>query len=115
MKDFMMIFYGADYGELGLSPEESQVQMGRWFDWVGKLQEKGIYQGGQALHITGKTIRGEEKVMTDGPFAESKELVGGYFIVKVKDIDEAAELAQDYPDYHLGGSVELREVMVFDR
>ena len=54
-------------------------------------------------------------MVTDGPFAESKELVGGYFIVTAKDMDEVQEIAQDFPDYDLGSTVEIREIMVFDQ
>ena len=114
MKEFMMIFIGANYQALQLSPEESQLQMGKWFDWIGKLEAKGIYQGGKALTSAGKAISGPDQVITDGPYAEMKELVGGYFIVKAESLDEAVSLAKDYPDFHLGGSVEIREVMVFD-
>ncbi len=114
MKEFMLIFIGADYSSLDLSPEESQVQMGKWFEWVGKLQAKDIYSGGHALIPTAKRISGSDATVTDGPFAEAKELVGGYFVVKAEDWDEAVEISKDYPDYHLGGAVEVREIMVFE-
>lgn len=113
MKDFMLIFKGPDYGQLGLSAEETQAQMGKWFAWVEKLQSSGQYVDGHALHPHGKSVTAVGSV-TDGPFAEAKELVGGYFIVKAKDIDEAVSLADDFPDYHLDSKVEVREVVVFD-
>lgn len=62
----------------------------------------------------GKTVKGPKGVVTDGPFAESKELVGGYFIVRAASIEEAAEIAKDCPDLALNGNVEIREVMKFD-
>jgi hypothetical protein len=114
MKEFMLIFLGADYSELNMSPEESQEQMNKWFEWVGKLQAQDIYAGGHALIPSAKRLSGPEGVVTDGPFAEAKELVGGYFVVKAKDWDEAVAISKDYPDFHLGGSVEVREIMVFD-
>ena len=114
MKEFMLIFLGADYSTMDMSPEEAQKQMGAWFEWVGKLQAEDIYVGGHALIPNAKRVAGENKDVTDGPFAESKELVGGYFVVKAKDWDAAVALCDGYPDYHLGGSVEVREIMVFD-
>ncbi len=115
MKDFMMVFIGATYEELGLSPEQLQERMGKWFAWGNKMQEQGILQGGEALQSQAKRISGPDRVESDGPFVESKELIGGYYIVKVDSVEKAAEVAQDYPDYDLGGTVEIREVMKFDQ
>ena len=59
-------------------------------------------------------MTGKDRVVTDGPFVEGKDLVGGFYIIKAVDFDGALKIAQDYPDYDLGGTVEIREVMVFD-
>ncbi len=115
MKEFMMIFIGADYEELGLSPEQLQDRMGKWFAWTGKLSEQGIMKSGEALHTKSKRVSGPDRTVSDGPFVESKELIGGYFIVEAKDPDDVVRLAQDFPDYDLGGTVEIREVMKFDQ
>ena len=114
MKDFMMIFLGADYQELGLSPEQLQERMGKWFAWGNKMESQGILRGGNALVADKKRVTGPERVVADGPFVESKEWIGGYYIVSAKDADEVVKIAEDFPDYDLGGSVEIREVMVFD-
>ncbi|MDH3648139.1 MAG: YciI family protein [Saprospiraceae bacterium] len=114
MKEFMLIFLGADYSQLDLSPEESQGQMQKWFQWVDNLRKDDIYVEGRPLAPLAKRMQGKDLVITDGPFAETKELVGGYFIVKAKDFEAAAEIAKDYPDFHLGGGVEIREVMMMD-
>jgi len=108
----MFIFNGGDSSNL--SPAEQQAGMEKWFAWVNKLQQQGRYDSGEALLPTGKTIRGLKKTVTDGPYAESKEMVGGYFVVKAKDLAEATEMAKDYPDFELGGVVEIREVIKFD-
>lgn len=113
MKDFMLIFKGPDYSQVGLSAEETQEQMGKWFAWVEKLQKQNRYVDGNALLPDGKSVTGAGTV-TDGPFAETKELVGGYFVVKAADINDAVKLTADFPDFHLGNSVEVREVVVFD-
>jgi len=111
----MLIFIGADYAELGLSPEEMQKQMGKWWAWQSKMEEAGIVKGGNALKPDSRRISGPDRTISDGPFVESKELVGGYYIVKADSLEAAAEIAKDYPDYDLGGTVEIREVMVFEQ
>lgn len=108
----MFIFYGGDATHL--SPEAQQAQMEKWFAWVDKLTQEKRYVGGEALLPTGKKISGPKKVITDGPFTESKEVVGGYFVVLAKNLDEAIEIAKDCPDYNLEGTVEVREVVKFD-
>lgn len=115
MKNFMMIFIGADYQELGLSPEELQGRMGKWFAWGQKMEEQGILKGGDALVPTIKRVVGKDRTVSDGPFAESKEIIGGYYTVSAESADAVVQIAQDYPDYDLGGTVEIREIMVFDR
>lgn len=115
MKDFMMIFIGADYQELGLSPEELQGRMGKWFAWGDKMGKQGILKGGEALVPSIKRVIGQNRTVSDGPFADSKEIVGGYYIVSAENADAVVQIAQDYPDYDLGGTVEIREVMVFDK
>ncbi len=112
VKNFMLIFRGGNYA-MEMSPEESQQYMQKWFSWIGELQGKGIYAAGEALLPTGKTVK-TGNVVTDGPYAESKEIVGGFFIVKAASIEEASEIAKSCPDLPLGGSVEVRDVVVFD-
>lgn len=112
MEKYMFIFYGGDPSHL--SPEAQQAHMQKWFDWVQKLTNEKRYVGGEALIPGGKTIAGLKKVVTDGPFAESKEVVGGYFVVLAKNLNEAVEMAKECPDYGLNGIVEVREVMKFD-
>lgn len=73
-----MVFIGADYQELGLSPEELQNRMGKWFAWGDKMGAQGILQGGKALLPVIKRVIGKDRTVSDGPFAEGKETVGGY-------------------------------------
>ncbi len=115
MKEFMMIFLGADYAALGLSPEELQNRMGKWFAWGEKMEQAGILRGGNALTPDVRRIQGPSRTVTDMTSAEIKEIVGGYYLIEVKDFDAAQEVAQDFPDYDLGGTVEIREIMVFDQ
>ena len=115
MKDFMMIFVGQNYEQLGLSPEEMQVSMGKWMAWGEKMEKQGILKGGHALTADIKRVSGQKRTITDGPFAESKEIVGGYYIVTANNMEEVVKIAEDYPDYEYGNTVEIREIMVFDR
>ncbi|WP_353777887.1 YciI family protein [Winogradskyella sp. 3972H.M.0a.05] len=114
MKEFMMIFIGADYADLGLSPDELQNRMGKWFAWSNKMEQAGISKSGNALHPQMRRIVGQNRTVTDLTSAEVKEIVGGYYIVQAEDFDAVEKIAQDFPDYDLGGTVEIREVMVFD-
>ena len=115
MKGFMMIFIGANYEELGLSPEQLQERMGLWFSWGDKMQSQGILRGGEALHNKAKRVSGPDRIETDGPFAESKELIGGFYQVAANSFEEVVKIAEDFPDYDLGGTVEIREIMQFDK
>ena len=110
MKDFMFIFRNGTE-KSSSSPEEMQNNMQLWFAWVDKLKNQGIYVAGEPLTPPGKVLKGKQTVITDGPFAESKEVVGGFFIIKADTLEQAAELAKDCPDLPVGGTVEVREVM----
>ena len=112
MEKYMFIFIGGDASHL--SPEKQQEQMQKWFEWVDKLNKEQRYVSGEALLPNAKRVSGLKKTVTDGPFAESKELVGGYFVINAKNLDEAVKIAGDYPDFNLGGTVEIREVIKFD-
>ena len=112
MKDFMLIFKGGS-DAMNMSPEEMQTHMGKWFAWVEKLKSANTYVAGEALTPGGKTVKGKKPVVTDGPFAEAKEVVGGFFIVRANSIEEASEIAKECPDLPLNGTVEIREVMKF--
>ncbi len=113
MKDFMLIFLGAPYD--GLSPQEIQERMGKWFAWHGKMEAAGIIKSSEALQPEVKRITGNDRVIADGPFVESKEVIGGFYVINAENMDKAIEVAQDFPEFDLGGSVEVREVMTFDQ
>jgi hypothetical protein len=116
MEKYMFIFKGGQSGTANLSPEEMQQQMQKWMAWIQSLTEKEIYVGGEPLENGGKIVTksGNKIVVTDGPFPETKELVGGYFIVNANDIAHAAEIAKDCPGFEYGGTVEVRPVMKID-
>jgi len=115
MKDFMMIFIGSTYEELGLEQNEIQERMGKWMAWGNKMGEAGILKGGHALMSNIRRVTGPNRTVSDGPFVESKEMVGGYYIVTAENVEEVMKIAEDYPDYDVDGTVEIREIMVFDQ
>ena len=112
MEKFMFIFHGGMSPES--SPEQMQENMGKWFSWIEKLSKDGKYVAGEPLLPGGKLIKGKNKSVTDGPYTEGKEVVGGFFIVNAADINEAVRLCDDYPDADLGGSIQVRQVMKMD-
>ena len=108
----MLIFQG---GQLeGLSPEAMEAQMGKWMAWVERLNKEGRYVSGEPLLPGGKLVTGSKKTVTDGPYTEGKEVVGGYFVVNGGNMEEAVDIAKDCPDYEYGGSVQVRQVMKLD-
>ena len=110
MKDFMFIFRNTT-DRPQPTPEEMQNIMQLWMGWIDKLKQKNVYSAGEPLTPPGKVVKGNNATITDGPFTESKEVVGGFFIVKANSLEEATELAKDCPDLPHGGSVEVREIM----
>lgn len=110
MEKFMLIFHG---GMEGSSPEQMQTSMGKWMAWIEKLSKQGKYVAGEPLLPGGKLIA-NNKTVTDGPYTEGKEVVGGFFIINAKDYDEAVKICDDYPDYEYGGSIQVRQVMKVD-
>jgi hypothetical protein len=108
MAKFIYIFRGGAAQTPGLSPAEMQAHLKRWYTWADALAKEGRHSGGQPLERSGKTIRGRQRVVTDGPYAESKDLVTGSLVIEAQSIDEAVELASGCPVFEYGGSVEVR-------
>ena len=111
MKEYMMIFRN-EKKEGGEMPpaEQMQAMVKQWQSWIGGIAAKGKYSGTNRLLPEGKTIK-PNKVVTDGPYVEGKEMVGGYLVVKANSLDEAVEMAKSCPGLQYGGNVEVRSVM----
>ena len=108
MSEFTYLFRGRETSQ---SPEQIQKTMEKWVVWFKELGAKGhIKDPGHPLEHTGKVVRGKQKIVTDGPYAEAKDVVGGYIVVEAKDIDHAVELSKGCPILEVGGSVEVREI-----
>jgi hypothetical protein len=112
MSDFVYLFRSTpeDAQDAMGSPERAQKSMEAWLAWIGKLEANGhLKNRGQPLERTGKVVSGN--VVTDGPFAEAKDIVLGFIVVTARDLAQATELSKECPMVLGGGSVEVRPVM----
>jgi hypothetical protein len=106
---YMLLFRGNDW-ITGLSPEEKQKVTDQWMAWFRRLTGEGKAVAGNPLEREGKVVSGKNRVVSDGPFAESKEAIGGYFYLQVADENEAIEIAKQCPGLEYGAVVEVRPV-----
>lgn len=110
MAKFLFVYRGGHDSDHEPSPEEMQQVMKVWMDWIEGGQEAGwLVDGGDGLIPTGQVVHPDLSV-TDGPFAESKELVGGYSIVQCDSLEAAVEVAKTCPMPAAGGTVEVRQL-----
>ena len=109
MEKFMLIFQGSM--SRNESPEQFQKIMEKWMAWIKKLRNSEQYVSGEPLLPGGKLILKKGGPATDGPYTEGKEVVGGYFIIRANDYDEAVKICDDYPGFDYGGSVQVRQVV----
>lgn len=100
------------------NPPPDEAEMGKWFAYTDALRNAGVHLAGEALHPTESAttvrVKNGETVATDGPFAETREQLGGYYIIDVDDLDSAIEWAAKVPNAHKG-SIEVRPVMEFEQ
>jgi hypothetical protein len=106
---YMLIFRGTDWYK-GLSPEQMQQVGDQWMAWFKGLMADGKCAAGNPLEPGGKVVSGRGGMVSDGPFAESKETIGGYFLLTVKSYDEAVAIARQCPGLPYGIRVEVRAV-----
>ena len=114
MSEFVYLFRAteAEQREAMGTPEAAQKSMRGWLAWVRELEAGGhVKDPGQPLDRTGKLVRGSKKVVTDGPYAEAKDLVLGFMVIEARDLAQAVELASGCPMLEGSGSVEIRPVI----
>ncbi len=110
MKQFLFLFRGGDTQAAQLSPEQMQSYMGKWGEWMQKISQGDESVSGLPLNSkTGKVVHRGGELITDGPFTEGKEIVGGYVLLSAKDLDHAVELSKECPVFEVGGTVEVRQ------
>ena len=115
MSEFLLVFrMDAVSTQPQPSPEEMQTRMKSWMDWLGGIAAQNkLVSSGNRLKAEGKVVK-PNNVITNGPFVETKEALGGYSIIKADSIEEAAELSKGCPILYGGGSVEVREIWPMD-
>ena len=117
---YLLLIYGDEQAQAAgweqQSEEQQADEMRAWYSYTEELQKAGVHVAGEALHPTGaaKTVRVDagERLVTDGPFAETKEQLGGYYVIDVDSEEQALDWAAKMPSLP-HGSVEVRPIMVF--
>ncbi|MGI9612436.1 MAG: YciI family protein [Acidimicrobiales bacterium] len=116
MRYLLLLYSAADAGPADGSPEQA-AQMPKWFEFSNELSEAGSHLAGEALHgeetATTVRVRDGAPIVTDGPFAETKEVLGGFYMIDVENLDEAKKWAAKVPLAPYG-SVEIRPIMEID-
>ena len=113
MSEFTYLFRGR---ETSASAEQMQQTMEKWVASFKELGAGGhIKDPGNPLEHAGKVVSGKNKVVNDGPYAEAKDVVGGYIVVEAKDLDQAVDLSMGCPIFDVGGSVEVRPIQKLSR
>jgi hypothetical protein len=110
MNEFVMLFRNAPTGDARPSPEVMQQFAKKWDVWLAGISAKGKFISGSRLSFEGRILK-PNNVITDGPYAEVKEIIGGLITIKADSLDDAFEMAYGCPILLLGGYVEVRPVM----
>jgi len=115
---YLCLIYTDESAEARMTREEGQAVMGEYFAFTEGIKKSGHYVGGNPLQPTktASTVRVRQGKMstTDGPFAETKEQLGGYYLIEAKDLNEAIQVASRIPSVKTG-SIEVRPIMVFNQ
>jgi len=110
MKEFILLFRQPSYDYSSVTPKEMQTLSQKWKDWTGSIEAKGKLSGtGPRLSTEGRVLK-PGGVITDGPFVEISEKLGGFMIIKARDIEEATTIAHGCPALESNGSVEIRPI-----
>ena len=116
---YMLLIYNSEKDWQALSEAETKQMFDEYMKFTQDIKASGHWKAGDALQpvhtATTVRVRGGKTQSTDGPFAETRETLGGYYIIEAKDLDEATKIAARIPDARIGnGSVEIRPVMNFE-
>lgn len=112
MKEYILLFRHENANGK-VSPEQMQQWMKQQMDWVGSIAAKNKFVGGTGLLFDNAKVVNHKKMVTNGPFGDIKETLGGYIIVKAESAEEAAEFAKGAPVLQgEGNTVEVREIVI---
>jgi hypothetical protein len=113
---YLLMIYSEPWDNSELSPEEQAASMEEWAEFTAEVRRRDVMEAGEALEgiETATTVRVNDGdvLTTDGPFAETAEVLGGFYLLNVKDLDEAIEIASICPGAKYG-SIELRPIVEF--
>src|SRR6516164_5383905 len=113
MSEFTYLYRGGR--DTPQSPEQRQKQLQKWAAWFKELGTNGhLKELGHPLESGGMVVRGSHKTVTDGPYAEVKDVVGGFSVIEASDLGHATELSKGCPILEVGGSVEVRPLRQLD-
>ena len=113
---YLMLICGDEREYDTMTQEQATARMTAWTEYAGALHQSGKLRGGERLRpvssATTVRVKDGERLLSDGPFAETKEQLGGYYLVEAKDLDEATKIAARIPSARVG-SIEVRPIRVF--
>ena len=113
MSKYMLLLHEDPTTFAGMSPEQMQKVIEKYVAWGARLRQAGLVSESHKLAgEPGKVLRakGGQLRVTDGPYSETKEILGGYYVVEANSYDEAIERSRDCPHIEYGGTIELRQV-----
>ena len=112
MAKYLLLLYNDPNGWKALSPDQVQQALQKFVAWRQKIVDQGIYLGSNKLSDDpGKVLRGFAQMrVTDGPYSETKEVLGGYFLIEAANYEDAVNKTKDCPGLEFGGTIEVREV-----
>jgi len=109
MPNYVLLLRGGEYQ--GHSPEEMQKTLEKYMNWITRLKAEGRHNAGAELNRTGRVLRMKENHIVDAPYTETKEAVGGFFMIEAKDYEEAVSISRGCPHLEFQGEIEVREVI----
>lgn len=115
MPKYMLLLHDNPAAFANVSPEQMQKVVEKYIAWGKKLREAGVMNAGDKLtDEPGKVMRRTDSRVrvTDGPYSESKEVLGGYYMIEAPSYDKAVDYARDCPQLEDGGTIEVRQVDV---
>jgi len=113
MSKFMLLLHDDPSGLAGMSPEQMQQVIEKYIAWGNRLREAGLMHAGDKLaDEPGRVLRAANGAVrvTDGPYSETKEVLGGYYIIEAAGYDEAVDRCRDCPHLEYGGTIEVRQI-----
>jgi hypothetical protein len=112
MKEYLLLIRNKGDHWGALSPQQQQKHIQKASNYIGKLTQEGRIKNAQPLTMNGLMLESKNGVFKDGPFIESKEVIGGFFHILANDLNEALEIAKANPIFEeTNARIEIREIM----